>query len=64
MLSIVGKVAALYAARLQDPVVLDAVNEIEHLTTSLSTKVWQKITILQASSTAGPRRRRSPPGAA
>ena len=48
MLSIVGKVAALYAARLQDPVVLDAVNEIEHLTTSLSTKVWQKITILQS----------------
>jgi hypothetical protein len=47
MSSIVGKIAALYASRLQDPVVLDAVNEIEHLTTSLSTKVWQKITILQ-----------------
>jgi hypothetical protein len=47
MLSILGKVAALYAARLSDSVVLDAVNEIEDLTTSLSTKIWQKITILQ-----------------
>jgi hypothetical protein len=46
MLSIVGKIAALYAARLQDSVVLDAVNEIEDLTTALSTKIWQKITIL------------------
>lgn len=48
MLSIVGKIAALYAARLQDSVVLDAVNEIEDLTTTLSTQIWQKITILQS----------------
>ena len=31
-----------------DPVVIDAVNEIESLTTNLSQKIWQKITIVDA----------------
>jgi hypothetical protein len=46
MLSLTGKVAALYAQSFRDPVALAAVNEIEGLTTGLSRKIWQKIMIL------------------
>ncbi|HVS30553.1 MAG TPA: hypothetical protein VMS98_03765 [Thermoanaerobaculia bacterium] len=46
LLSLVSKLAALHAQDLQDPVVLEAVNDIETLTNELSRKVWQKITIL------------------
>jgi hypothetical protein len=49
MLSLTGKLAALYMRDVKDPVVISAVNEIEDLTTSLSRKVWQKIMILQGS---------------
>jgi hypothetical protein len=49
MLSLAGKVAALYAQQLDDPVVLAAVNEVETLTTGLSGKIWQKIVILGTS---------------
>ncbi len=47
MLSLIGKIAALYAQNLNDAVVLGAVNEVESLTTSLSRKIWQKVMILQ-----------------
>jgi hypothetical protein len=47
MLSLTGKLAALYMQNMRDPVIIDAVNEIEDLTTSLSRKIWQKIMILQ-----------------
>lgn len=46
MLSLTGKVAALYAEDFTDAVVLSAVNELESLTTGLSRKIWQKIMIL------------------
>jgi hypothetical protein len=46
MLSLTGKIAALYASSFRDPVVLSAVNELEVLTTSLSRKIWQKIMLL------------------
>jgi hypothetical protein len=46
LLSITGKVAALYINKFPDPVVVDAVNDIESLTTGLSQKIWQKIMIL------------------
>jgi hypothetical protein len=46
MLSLVGKVAALYAQNFSDNVVLSAVNEMENLTTGLSRKIWQKIMII------------------
>ena len=49
MLSLTSKLAAVYAQNLPDPVVIDAVNDIESLTTNLSQKIWQKITILDAS---------------
>ena len=48
MLSLTGKLAALYMQHDRDPVIIEAVNEIEELTTSLSRKVWQKIMILRA----------------
>lgn len=48
MLSIVGKLAALYAQSLPDSVVVSAVNDIEILTTGLSRKIWQKIVQLDA----------------
>ena len=46
MLSLIGKVAALYVQKFDDPVVLAAVDEVEDLTTGLSRKIWQKITVL------------------
>lgn len=46
MLSLVGKLAALYAQSTSDGVVLQAVNDIETLTNGISRKIWQKIMIL------------------
>ena len=46
MLSLTGKVCALYAQGTDDDVVLDAVDDIEDLSTGLSQKIWQKIMIL------------------
>ena len=48
MLSLTSKVAALYAQAFPDPVVTDAVSDIERITAGLSQKIWQKIMILQA----------------
>lgn len=45
MLAMTGKLAALYLRSSRDTVVIQAVNEIEGLTTNLSSKVWQKIMI-------------------
>jgi hypothetical protein len=45
LLAIVGKTAVLYVEDATDPVVLDAVDQIENLTTSLSRKIWQKLVI-------------------
>ena len=46
LLALDGKLAALYAQHFDDPVVLSAVDELERLTTALSGKVWQKLSIL------------------
>lgn len=53
MLSLIGKLAALYVQRFDDPVALAAVNEVEALTTGLSGKIWQKIMILNLNRAAG-----------
>jgi hypothetical protein len=57
MLSLIGKLAALYVQKFDDPVALAAVNEVEELTTGLSRKIWQKIMIINSDistrSTAG-----------
>jgi ABC-type multidrug transport system fused ATPase/permease subunit len=48
MLSITGKIAALYIQHFDDSVALQAVNEVESVTTALSGKIWQKLMILYA----------------
>jgi hypothetical protein len=47
LLSLTGKVAALYAQVTPDATVVTAVQELEQLATSLSQKIWQKILIAQ-----------------
>ncbi len=46
LLSLTSKLAALHAQYLNDPVVLNAVNDVEQLAHGLAGKVWQKIMIL------------------
>jgi hypothetical protein len=46
MLSLAAKVAVLYAQSFPDPIVTEAVNDLERTATSLSQKIWQKINIL------------------
>ncbi|NJN44185.1 MAG: hypothetical protein HC806_05305 [Anaerolineae bacterium] len=53
MLSLLGKIAALYVQNFDDSVALAAVNEIEDLTTGLSRKIWQKIMILHTLESEG-----------
>jgi hypothetical protein len=48
MLALIGKLAALYADRMRDSVVINAVNDVENLTAGLGRKIWQKITIIGA----------------
>ncbi|MDX8491083.1 hypothetical protein RFN29_05780 [Mesorhizobium sp. VK22B] len=47
MLSITGKIAALFAQSVNDDVVVDGVNDIENLASNLSRKIWQKITLIE-----------------
>jgi hypothetical protein len=47
-LSLIGKIAALYAQHIEDPVALDAIDNIEGLTAGLSRKIWHKMTMLQS----------------
>jgi hypothetical protein len=56
MLSLSSKLAALHVQYLNDPVVLDAVNDIETLAASLSNKIWQKIMILDIAIPEGAQR--------
>lgn len=56
MLSLTSKLAALYAARFSDSVVLQAVDEVETLTTALASKMWQKIMMLDTSGGSSERR--------
>lgn len=44
MLSLTGKLAAVYIQRFHDPVAIAAANDVESLSTGLSRKIWQKIT--------------------
>jgi hypothetical protein len=46
LLALVGKVSALYAEGLADPVILDAVDDLEDLTAGLIGKIWQKLMIM------------------
>lgn len=46
LLSILGKIGALWSERSQDTEVLRAVDQVEDLTAGLSAKIWQKMMIL------------------
>ncbi|MGB0991933.1 MAG: hypothetical protein ACPG32_05635 [Akkermansiaceae bacterium] len=46
MLSIIGKLGAFQLQYNHDRVILEAVNEIETLSTGLSSKLWQKIMVI------------------
>jgi len=48
MLSLAGKIAALYIQHFEDPEAVSAVNDLEDLTSGLSRKIWQKIMVLPA----------------
>lgn len=56
LLAITGKLAALYAQAVPDEGVASAVNDIELLGSSLSRKIWQKITLIDTKP-AGRKRR-------
>lgn len=46
LLSLNSKIAFLYVQWFDDPIALNAANDIENLGSSLSAKIWQKIVIL------------------
>jgi hypothetical protein len=46
LLSITGKLAAIYAQSVDDDVVVRAVNDVESLGSNLSRKIWQKIMMI------------------
>lgn len=46
LLSVTSKLAALLVQRFSDEIILDAVNDIENLTTGLSGKIWQKVSLI------------------
>lgn len=53
MLSLTGKIAALYVGTFSDDKSVAAVGEVEALTTGLSRKIWQKIMLLRQLGTSG-----------
>jgi hypothetical protein len=46
MLSLTGKLAALYGERSDDTQIIAAAGDVEALTTGLGRKIWQKITLI------------------
>jgi hypothetical protein len=54
MMSLTAKVAVLFAQSLPDPIVTEAVSDIERIAAGMSQKVWQKITMLDATIRAVP----------
>ena len=54
LLSLTAKIAALYAQSSSDAVVIDAVSDLTTLTTNLSSKIWQKITLVQTGTQVRP----------
>jgi hypothetical protein len=60
LLSLLSKIAALYVQALPDPMALEAVDQVESLTTGLSRKIWQKIVVLDRYLEPDSARRRPP----
>lgn len=47
LLSVIGKLAACFAQSQTDRTVLDTINEIETISTALSRKIWQKMSLVK-----------------
>ena len=47
ILALISKIAALYVQGFTDPGAIASVDEVENLTSGLSRKIWQKLTIVQ-----------------
>ncbi len=60
LLAITSKLGALHAQYLNDPVVLEAVNDLESLTDGLSNRIWQKIMMLNREARSTPGSARAP----
>lgn len=48
LLSLLGNIAAIYAQCSEDPILIDAVSDIEQLTNGISRTIWQKLMILHS----------------
>jgi hypothetical protein len=48
LLSLIGKIGALYVQDFPDTVALEAVDQLSTLTNALSRNIWQKIIILES----------------
>ena len=48
MMALASKVAVMFAQSFPDPVVTEAVSDIERIASGLSQKIWQKISLLPA----------------
>ena len=59
MLSLTGKISALYAQAVPDMEVVNAVNDVEALGGNLSRKIWQKIILIEPEKAARTTRRKA-----
>ena len=47
MLSLAAKIAALYAQGTRDPLIIETASDLGQITSNISSKIWQKITLVQ-----------------
>lgn len=64
MMSLTSKVAVLFAQSLPDPVVTEAVSDIERIASGMSQKIWQKIMMLDSAIRQAPTSAHRPPASA
>lgn len=64
MMSLTSKVAVLFAQSLPDPVVTEAVSDIERIASGMSQKIWQKIMMLDSVIRNAPEAAKSKPSGA
>ena len=60
MMALASKIAVMFAQSFPDPVVTDAVSDVERIATGLSQKIWQKIMIIESLIRDNPLRARTP----
>jgi hypothetical protein len=60
MMSLASKIAVMFAQSFPDPVVTEAVSDIERIASGLSQKIWQKIMIIESLIRDAPLRGRAP----